>query len=85
MSRIINSLVVVMGLIIAILSAIIDKQLTDEEIKNIKANLKNVIGVILKEFKVNDSIIMILTNDKVIDILYDFLLKKLLDILERKI
>lgn len=85
MSRIINSLVVVMGLIIAILSAIADKQLTDEEIKNIKANLKNVIGVILKEFKVNDSIIMILTNDKVIDILYDFLLKKLLDILERKI
>lgn len=85
MSRIINSLVVVMGLIIAILSAIADKQLTDEEIKNIKANLKNVIGVILKEFKVNDSIIMILTNDKVIDILYDFLLKKLLDILEKKI
>lgn len=85
MSRIINSLVVVMGLIIAILSAIQDKQLTDEEIKNIKANLKNVIGVILKEFKVNDSIIMILTNDKVIDILYDFLLKKLLDILEKKI
>ncbi len=74
-----------MSLIIAILSAIQDKQLSDEEIKNIKANLKNVIGVILKEFKVNDSIIMILTNDKVIDILYDFLLKKLLDILEKKI
>ncbi len=74
-----------MSLIIAILSAIQDKQLSDEEIKNIKANLKNVISVILKEFKINESIISILTNDKVIDILYDFLLKKLLDILEKKI
>ncbi len=85
MSRIINSLVVVMGLIIAILSAIQDKQLTDEEVKNIKSNLKNVITVILNEFKINQMIIQIITNDKVIDILYDFLLKKLLDILERKI
>lgn len=85
MSRVINGLVVVMGLIISILSAISDKQLTDEEIKNIKSNLKNVISVILKEFKINESIISILTNDKVIDILYDFLLKKLLDILEKKI
>jgi transcription initiation factor IIE alpha subunit len=85
MSRIINSLVVVMGLIIAILSAIQDKQLTDEEIKNIKSNLKNVITVILNEFKINQMIIQIITNEKVIDILYDFLLKKLLDILERKI
>lgn len=74
-----------MSLIIAILSAIQDKQLSDEEIKNIKANLKNVISVILNEFKVNQAIISILTNDKVIDILYDFLLKKLLDILEKKI
>lgn len=85
MSRVINGLVVVMGLIISILSAISDKQLTDDEIKNIKSNLKNVISVILKEFKINESIISILTNDKVIDILYDFLLKKLLDILEKKI
>lgn len=85
MSRVINGLVVVMGLIISILSAISDKQLTDEEIKNIKSNLKNVISVILKEFKINESIISILTNDKVIDILYDFLLKKLLNILEKKI
>lgn len=85
MSRIINSIVVVMSLIIAILSAIQDKQLSDEEIKNIKANLKNVISVILNEFKVKQAIISILTNDKVIDILYDFLLKKLLDILEKKI
>ncbi len=85
MSRIINSIVVVMGLIIAILSSIQDKVLTEEEVKNIKSNLKNVISVILNEFKVNQAIISILTNDKVIDILYDFLLKKLLDILEKKI
>jgi CelD/BcsL family acetyltransferase involved in cellulose biosynthesis len=70
---------------IAILSAIQDKQITEEEKKNIKDNLKQVIKVVLNEFKVNQGIIDLLTNDKVVDVLYDFLLVKLINILEKKI